>query len=107
MIMAGRHKWSEIEKKMGPKRLAAAKKAVREDLEHMMLAEIRRLVGLTQQQVADELDVTQAAVSHLENQMDMHISTLQRIVRALGGDLEIVVNLPTGRISLSQFDDAA
>jgi hypothetical protein len=35
----------------------------------------------------------------------MQISTLRRIVEALGGELEIIATLPTGRISLSQFRD--
>jgi hypothetical protein len=36
----------------------------------------------------------------------MQIGTLQRIVEALGGELEITAKLPTGRVSLSQFSEA-
>ena len=37
----------------------------------------------------------------------MQISTLQRIVRALGGVLEITVRLPAGEYRLGQFDTLA
>jgi len=69
----------------------------------MLLSEIRRQVGLTQVEAADAMGVSQSALSHLENQDDMHISTLRRLIEALGGTLEIVANLPSGRIAVSQF----
>jgi hypothetical protein len=37
----------------------------------------------------------------------MQISTLQRLVRALGGELEIIAPLPGGAIRITQFKDAA
>jgi transcriptional regulator with XRE-family HTH domain len=58
---------------------------------------------LTQAQVAQSLGVKQPTLSQLESQDDMQISTLRRIVEALGGELEIIATLPTGRIALSQF----
>jgi hypothetical protein len=41
----------------------------------------------------------------LESQDDVQTCTLRRIVEALGGQLEIIATLPTGRITLSQFKD--
>jgi transcriptional regulator with XRE-family HTH domain len=79
---------------------------VRADLAEMLLSEIRRLAGLTQEQLAGSLGITQPTLSQLESQGDMQISTLRRIVEALGGELEIIATLPTGRISLSQFNDS-
>jgi hypothetical protein len=37
----------------------------------------------------------------------MQISTLRRLIHALGGELEIVIHLPGGDIRLRQFEDAA
>lgn len=37
----------------------------------------------------------------------MQISTLRRLIRALGGELEIIAHLPAGDIRLGQFKDAA
>ena len=84
-------------------RRAQIEQGVREDLAEMLLSEVRNLAGLTQAQLAASLDIKQPTLSQLESQSDMQISTLRRIVEALGGELEIIATLPTGRISLSQF----
>ncbi len=101
--MAGHRPFSELRSKMSPQRRAANEAAVREELQQMLLAKIRELAGLTQAQVADRLDVSQAAVSQMEGEDDMRVSTLRRLVEALGGELEIIAHLPTGRIAVSQF----
>lgn len=101
--MAGRHDWNKLVKRMKPERRARIEQGVRADLAEMLLSEIRRLAGLTQEQLAKSLGIKQPTVSHLEGQKDMQVSTLYRIVAALGGDLEIIATLPTGRVSLSQF----
>jgi transcriptional regulator with XRE-family HTH domain len=105
--MAGRNNWNKLMDKLPPARRARIEQGVREDLAEMLLSEIRRLAGLTQEQLAASLDIKQPTLSQLESQNDMQISTLRRIVEALGGELEIIATLPTGRISLSQFSDEA
>jgi transcriptional regulator with XRE-family HTH domain len=104
--MAGRNKWNNLMNQMSPDQRARIAQSVREDLTEMLLAEIRRLAGLTQEQLAGSLGIKQPTVSQLESQSDMQISTLRRIVEALGGELEIIATLPDRRISLSQFRDA-
>jgi transcriptional regulator with XRE-family HTH domain len=101
--MAGHHKFSELRARLPAKSRARARRGAREDLAEMLLSEIRNLAGLTQEQLAAELGVKQPSLSQLESQNDMQISTLKRIVEALGGGLEIVVTLPGRRITLSQF----
>jgi DNA-binding XRE family transcriptional regulator len=101
--MAGRHNWKKLMDKMSPQSRAQIEQGVREDLAEMLLSEVRNLAGLTQTQLAASLDIKQPTLSQLESQSDMQISTLRRIVEALGGELEIIATLPTGRISLSQF----
>lgn len=105
--MAGRHKWDDLTKKIPAERRAKIEQGVHEDLSEMLLSEIRRLAGLTQEQLAESLGVKQPTLSQLESQHDMQISTLRRIVEALGGELEIIATLPTGRVSLSQFKEYA
>jgi transcriptional regulator with XRE-family HTH domain len=104
--MAGRHDWNNLIKRMTPQRRARIERGVREDLTEMLLSEIRRLAGLTQEQLAASLGVKQPTLSQLESQDDMQISTLRRIVEKLGGELEIIATLPTGRVALSQFKNA-
>jgi transcriptional regulator with XRE-family HTH domain len=105
--MAGRHNWNKLVNKMPPQRRQRIERGVREDLAEMLLSEIRQLAGLTQQQLAESIGIKQPTLSTLESQDDMQISTLYRIVEALGGHLEIVANLPTGRVSISQFKQSA
>jgi predicted transcriptional regulator len=85
--------------------MQAAAKA-RKMMAEMLLAEIRLSVGLTQQDLAKSLHVTQPNLSKLEKQDDMQISTLRRLVEALGGQLEIIAHLPKGDIRISQFADS-
>lgn len=101
--MAGRNKWNNLLSKMPAERRSRIDRGVQEDLAEMLLSEIRGLTGLTQKQVSEAMGIKQPTFSSLESQDDMQLSTLYRIVRALGGELEIVAKLPTGRIAISQF----
>jgi transcriptional regulator with XRE-family HTH domain len=92
---------------MRPESLARAKARAREMMAEMLLAEVRKSVGLTQEEVAESLGIKQPTLSRLESQDDMQISTLRRLIHALGGELEIVVHMPGGDIRLTQFIDAA
>jgi predicted transcriptional regulator len=97
----------ELESKMRPETLARAKLRAKEMMAEMLLSEIRNAVGLTQEELAATLGIKQPTLSRLESQNDMQISTLQRLVRGLGGELEIVAHLPTGTIRIRQFEGAA
>ncbi|MGY8827222.1 MAG: XRE family transcriptional regulator [Candidatus Latescibacterota bacterium] len=69
----------------------------------MALQEIRQKRQLTQQQLASDLDLNQAAISKMENQSDIHVSTLRKIVTAMGGHLKLVVQFPDEEIVINQF----
>jgi len=87
--------------------VARAEARAKEMMAEMLLAEIRRLTGQTQEDVAAKLGIKQPTLSRLESQDDMQISTLRRLIEALGGKLEIVAHLPKGDIRITQFTDAA
>jgi transcriptional regulator with XRE-family HTH domain len=97
----------ELEAKMDPEHRAWAKARAKEMMAEMLLAEIRRLTGQTQEDVAAKLGIKQPTLSRLESQDDMQVSTLRRLIEALGGKLEIVAHLPKGDIRITQFTDAA
>jgi transcriptional regulator with XRE-family HTH domain len=65
--------------------------------EELNLREVRESVARSQAQVAEALGVEQAAVSRLERRADMYVSTLRKLVRAMGGELEVIARFP-GRI---------
>jgi hypothetical protein len=47
--------------------------------------------------------IKQPSLSKLEKQSDMQISTLRKIVKALGGELEVLARFPKGTVKLDQF----
>ncbi len=70
----------------------------------MALQEIRQNRQLTQQQLATDLNLNQAALSKMENQSDIHVSTLRKIVTAMGGHLKLVAQFPDEEIVINQFN---
>ena len=52
---------------------------------------------MTQQHLANLLGINQAAVSKMERRADMYISTLQSMIRAMGGRLKIEAVFPEAR----------
>lgn len=82
----GHQKFNDIEHKGTPETLAEAKLALHEAL---ALHELRQARGFTQTQLAEALDTKQSAISRIEHQTDLYLSTLGSYVEALGGRLEL------------------
>src|SRR5436190_8258353 len=83
---------------------AKAAGRAQELLGELLLSEVRRLAGKSQQEVADALGMKQPSLSKLEKQGDMQVSTLRKIIKALGGELEILARFPRGTVKIDQFD---
>lgn len=62
--------------------------------EEMTLRQLRQACRLTQQRVAKSLRIGQEGVSKIERRSDLLISTLRDYVRAMGGQLSLVVEFP-------------
>lgn len=71
----------------------------------MALGELRQALDLTQEELANSLHMKQAAISKFEHQSDIYLSTLRRILSAMGGELKIVAHFPDGDILINQFLD--
>ena len=99
--------FKELESKMRPESLARAKSRAKEMMAEMLLSELRHAAGLTQEELAAALGIKQPSLSQLESQEDMQIGTLRRLIRALGGELELIAHMPGGAIRIRQFNDAA
>jgi transcriptional regulator with XRE-family HTH domain len=102
-----RKNYQELRKKMSPKRRTQNDRAVEKELRSILLGELRKLAGMTQIDVARRMGIQQSSLSRLESQEDMQVSTLQRIVHALGGKLDIIADLPDERVSIGQFKKIA
>jgi transcriptional regulator with XRE-family HTH domain len=64
--------------------------------EAVRLAELRQGRGLTQGELAERAGVGQAAISRLEGRGDILVSTLAKIVEAMGATLSIRARFPDG-----------
>lgn len=67
------------------------------------LQNLREMVGFTQLQLAQRLGVARSTVSKFERQEDLHISTLQKYVEALGATLRVEADFSLGTIE--SFED--
>lgn len=97
--------FKNLVEKMSPESRQRVRERTAEMLSEMPLQELRQARELTQQELADRLKMNQAAVSKLEHQSDMYISTLRRFVAAMGGELQILARFPQGDVVISQFED--
>ncbi len=82
-------KFEELRKKMSPERRTKIDAMAQKLSAEMPMHELRNALDLSQEQLAAMLDVKQGAVSKMEHQANLHISTLRRYIEALGGELEV------------------
>ena len=72
------------------------------------LRELRLLSDLSQAKIAKTLKISQPAVSKIEKQTDMYLSTLRSYVEAMGGELDVIIRLPNrDPIKVKSLDDPA
>lgn len=79
--------------------------------EELTLRDLRKARDLTQERMAELLNIGQDSVSRLEKRSDLLLSTLRSYVSAMGGSLELVARFPdrpavivSGLTKLSQND---
>jgi predicted XRE-type DNA-binding protein len=97
--------FDEVLNRLTPERRAEIDaRAARMIAEEYNLREVRESVSRSQAQVAEALGIEQAAVSRLERRADMYVSTLRKLIRAMGGELDVVARFP-GRspVRIAQF----
>ncbi len=98
-------KFRELVEKMPPEsreRIEVKTKLLKTE---MALRDLREALNLTQEELANTLNLKQAAVSKFEHQSDIYLSTLRKILGAMGAELKIVAQFPEGDILINQFDD--
>jgi predicted transcriptional regulator len=64
------------------------------------LTAMREARGVTQRQIAEAWDVSQANVSQIERTQDIFLSTLSKYIAALGGQIEVRAVFPDEVITL-------
>jgi transcriptional regulator with XRE-family HTH domain len=74
--------------------------------ESVRLRELRAIRGVSQVELAETLNVQQAAISRVENRRNnILLSTLKSVVAALGGELRVTARFPDGVEHQLQFED--
>ncbi|HTD37139.1 MAG TPA: XRE family transcriptional regulator [Candidatus Limnocylindrales bacterium] len=77
-------------------------------MERMRLGQLRRARALSQQTLAEALQIAQGDVSKIERRSDVYVRTLRRFVEATGGRLRIVAEYPDAEpIEIEGFADIA
>lgn len=97
-------RWSDIradhvERVGGERALEEGKQELLATVVGQRLAEVRRLRGLTQQQVADRMGVTKGRVSQIEQGRISGQDVLIRYAAALGGRLHQAIYFDDGNIA--------
>lgn len=98
--------FKELRVKMSPERRANNRLESERMLRDLPLDELRVAREWTQQQLAQALQMNQAAVSKMERRTDMYISTLAKFIEAMGGHLEIRAVFPDGAVRITRFGAA-
>jgi len=77
------------------------------EIQEAEIAELRKALRVSQQELAALLGKSQGAVAQLEQRTDMKISTLRETIEALGGHLQLIAEFPAGQVRLSNLGQAA
>jgi hypothetical protein len=90
-----------------PKRRASIDRRFKELVNEVeSLKELRHLSAKSQAKIAKTLKISQPAVSKMEKQTDMYLSTLRGYVEAIGGELDVIVRLPNrGPVRVRSLED--
>jgi predicted XRE-type DNA-binding protein len=99
--MAGHTPWSKIRDKMPPEQRERVAERVKDIKIGMLIAELREEHGMTQQQVADMLGISQPGVSQMEAGEEIQLNTLRKLIGTMGG--EVVLHMPNRDISLTHL----
>ena len=97
-------KFKQLKEKMSPEAQKRARIKTEVMLQEMMLAEVRQAIELSQEDMANAMNLQQPAISKIEKNTDMYISTLRRYIEALGGELDITARFNGKKVRINQFE---
>ena len=93
---------------LAPERRARIEKRAEKALQEIRaLRELRERLGLTQEEFAEQIGVSQSRVSRIENgSRGLTFADFSRFVQSLGGEWELTVKLPDlGAIQVAGSED--
>jgi hypothetical protein len=108
--MTGHRPFTELTKNWPAPRRArveSRKAELQRTIEELALADLRKALKVSQEELASALGKSQAAIAQMEQRADMKISTLRQTIEAMGGKLELVAHFPTGDVSIVELGEQA
>lgn len=90
---------SELRKKLTPEQRKRSADKLEALKTSVMIANLRRQMGLTQAELAQRMGITQQAVSKMEWGEDIQVGTFNRVLAAL--DAELIVHTPVGDFNIT------
>jgi len=86
--------FSDFLKKLPAARRARIAEAARGKVATIRIQQAREQLGVSQEDLADRLHMSQPALSRFERRPDVRLSTLARYAEALEGRLEVTLVMP-------------
>ncbi len=83
------------------------KQVLLRDIEQGALADLRKALRVSQEELAQVLGKSQAAIAQMEQRVDMKVSTLRETIEAMGGSLELVAHFPAGDVKITRLGEGA
>lgn len=101
--MSGHRSWNEISKKLraDPERRTRIEQREQAIEAELTISQLRESRGVTQENVAEKMNVTQSNVSHFERNPNIFLRSLASYIEALGGRLEIRAVFPDQIVTLA------
>jgi transcriptional regulator with XRE-family HTH domain len=96
-------KFEELRSKMSAQSRERAHEKAKTYRAEMALDELREALNLTQEHLAKVLNVKQSSISKMERRTDMYVTTLESMIKAMGGSLRIEAVFPEGSVRINQF----
>lgn len=94
-------KWDDVRRrKLSPEKLDKIDRDVERELLEMSLSELREKIGVTQAELAEAAKMAQGDVSRIERRRDHLVSSLRRVIEALGGELHITARFKDKEVEL-------
>jgi predicted XRE-type DNA-binding protein len=102
--MSGHRPFSDLMKDWSPERLARSEARMANlTAEMVSLEQLREGLGISQEELANVMEVQQPAISKLVRRPDMKVSTLRDLIAAMGGELHITATFPDRSVEIGNF----
>jgi predicted XRE-type DNA-binding protein len=106
--MSGHRPFADLMKDWSPERRARSDARQAELAAEMVtLEQLREGLGISQEELANLMEVQQPAISKLVRRTDMKVSTLRDLIAAMGGELHITATFSDRSVEIGNFTASA